>query len=126
MSNPTLEFDITAFWEFCRPGRTGQYTLICTALHCSTVFLVQGIDARSSRIEARIRIRIQYKNADQDPYPRVEKSTKIIVKFNRLQVSLVDFYTGLRIRNDLFRIRIRIYFFYIPDPTRVFKLIKIT
>ena len=44
--------------------------------------------------------------------------------------------TGLRIRNDLFqiRIRIRIYFFYIPDPdpapdldpTRVFKLIKIT
>ena len=33
---------------------------------------------------------------------------------------------GLRIRNDLFRIRIRIFFFWIPDPTRVFKLIKIT
>ena len=40
--------------------------------------------------------------------------------------------SGLRIQNDLFRIRIRIFYIFIPDPdpdpdpTGVFKLIKIT
>ena len=44
------------------------------------------------------------------------------------------YYSGLRIRNYLFRIRIQIFIIFIldpdpapdPDPTRVFKLIKIT
>ena len=35
------------------------------------------------------------------------------------------FYAGLRIRNDLFRIRIFYFWIPDPDPTRVFKLIKI-
>ena len=47
-----------------------------------------------------------------------------IIKHEEKQVILwiiVYFSAGLRIRNDLFRIRIRIFYFWIadPDPTRV-------